>query len=1210
MRLKRLEIYGFKTFPDKAAIEFPPGISAVVGPNGCGKSNIFDAIKWVMGEQSIKQLRGKSMGDVIFAGSEKRAPVNFAEVSLILTNDNTGEAPPIHPYPEIMITRRLYRSGESAYLLNKQPCRLKDIHNIFLGSGMGSKSCAIVQQGNIGAITDATAEERRSFIEEAAGVMRYKSRKKEALAKVETTRRNLDRLDDIIDEISQQVRDLSAQAETARQYKERKARLKEVDILVAVHYYSRYAGEIASVESQLQAISQKDADQNTVLDDLHSRIEEMRAELAEKEKNLAAKRDELNDRQRRIDRLEGDLDFREQEVERLTEELSDLEGSQRSLLEKNESLEAEILEEEQSGEQLKASIASVRSDMEAWARQSKDARDELDRLNETLQREQKQLMELSSHKARYQSICQSARANKDNLKKRLKRLVADEEKARLELEELTRREAEEKEHLETLVRKRSQMQEEIEELRASLSGKNEALGRQVKAVNTLRNDRSRLRSRHSALKKMEDNYEWYRDGVKHIMKNRASISGAPSDNTGIRGVLAEAVTPAEGFELALEACLGEALQFVLVDEEKTGISVIAYLKETDAGRCGVMVAEPPGGPVAEDETRERRDSQALLSHLTISEGFQPTIRRLLAGTLVAPDFDAALRMRSSRPDLPVVTMQGDLIKTDGAMIGGSPGKLTGIYEKKSELRELDTRISGLTEEIGRAEALQGGLEQEIRKIESGLHEMSGRKADLDRDISELEKGIYKTEEQLKHSGRQHEIICLEKERAEGEKQDIESEIDSHDTALASIQQEIAAAEGSIGQTKQSVADLTGHLASFDQQELDLKLALTRLQAELDSSRSTLKRLHRFSRESKEKIEETAAEIEIKAEKLHTAREALNHLSEDAEKERAVLAGLSEKVQLGEREQRMLSKELKSIDSSIARARQILSRNREERHRLELELSRLKLNQDNVVNRFLEQYAESFDGYLANYRHVVESPDFSIDYIESERTDCKRAIEALGDVNLGAIEAHENQVKRFEFFSTQREDLLRALDDLQRVISRISRITQELFMEAFGSINSQFQELFPRLFEGGKAWLELTQPKDPLETGVELMIQPPGKRLSRLSLLSGGEKALSAIAFIFSIFLINPAAYCLLDEIDAPLDEVNIHRFNELLKIIGENSQIIMITHNKKSMEFAEALYGITMGESGVSRIVSVDVQRLVEENRASRVSADNVMEQQ
>jgi chromosome segregation protein len=1206
MRLKQLEIYGFKTFPDKSVISFPSGISAVVGPNGCGKSNIFDAIKWVMGEQSIKQLRGKSMGDVIFAGTEKRPPLNYAEVSLVLANDgaSAGQPKPLDPYTEVMITRRLYRSGESAYLLNNQPCRLKDIQNIFLGSGMGSKSCAIVQQGNIGAITEATAEERRSFIEEAAGVMRYKTRKKEALTKVETTRRNLERLDDIIDEIKQQLSVLSEQAETARACRRLKARLKEADIQVAVHYYLRYARQIETIESKLEELDQTDADQSETLEELSARLEKMRAESADRQAEVQRRQGEASEKQRRLDRLEADRDFRQQENERLFDELSDLEADYQQLIEKKESLAAEIAEEEEKEEQLKASIASIKETIEEEARKSGNAREELAALNDTLQEQQSRVTELSAYKAKYQNICQNAEANKDNVKKRIKRLNSEEAEAQKRIASLAGRQEDQNGRHEQLTSEREALQEEIEALRAEISRLNDLLSSQVKTVNSCRNERSRLRSRYSALKKMEDNYEWYRDGVKAVMKNRSAAIFQETGSPALLGTLADFITPDEGFELALEAFLGEALQFVLVEDAQAGIRVIQYLRENDAGRCGVMPVAPAVSEGEEGRTAAETPDGALLSVLSIAEGYEAPIRRLIGDARVAEDFEAAVKMRGSFKGATIVTKEGDRLDPDGVIIGGSAGKLTGIYEKKQEIRTLEHRIAELTDRITEEETAQSALESKIREIEDRLYEQTRRASAKENDLLQLEKDLYKTAEQLKHARRQHEIITLEKERLEGEKEDIETEIQSHDAALESVKQELAEAETAVSGTREKIAELSGRLKSSDQKEMDLKLEMTRLQAELDSSRSTLKRLRRFRQDSEDRIGNTLSEIEAKTEQRDSAAQAVQELIAVIDSESAELSQLSEAVRLEEKQYQALVKALKSTDNNISRTREILSRNQKERHQLELELSRLKLNQDNGVNRFLERYAESFLRYINEYQEVVDAPDFSVEQAEAERTECKKEIEALGDVNPGAIEAYENQKERCDFFIAQREDLVSALNDLQNVISRINRITQQLFMESFHSINAQFQELFPRLFEGGKAWLELTQPSAPLETGVELMIQPPGKRLSRLSLLSGGEKALSAIAFIFSIFLINPASYCLLDEIDAPLDDVNIYRFNELLRIIGENSQIIMITHNKKSMEFAEALYGVTMSESGVSRIVSVDLERILEKPSRVAVSAN------
>ncbi|MFO7840070.1 MAG: chromosome segregation protein SMC [Desulfosalsimonadaceae bacterium] len=1206
MRLKRLEICGFKTFPDKSVIAFPPGISAVVGPNGCGKSNIFDAIKWVMGEQSIKQLRGKSMGDVIFAGTQKRAPVNMAEVSLVLASEGTPEA---HSYSEIMITRRLYRSGESAYLLNKQPCRLKDIHNLFLGAGMGSRSCAIVQQGNIGAITETSPEERRNFIEEAAGVMRYKTRKKEALAKVEETRRNLERVDDIVEEIEQHLSELSEQAETAKTYNRLQERIKDADSRVAVYYYSKYSTEISSAEARLKELAEKDTDHTESLEELNARLEKTRAESARQEQKVSAMREELAEKQRKRDRVEADLEHRRQETERLKNEIKELETSHKKMLEKNEKLEAEITEEEENEQQLTAAVESVEASLLQDKEESRDVRQQLESCQNRLEEEQAQVMELSTRRARYQNISQNARANKDNLKKRLKRLNSEETEALETLRNLTSKESEESKRLESLSFKREELREKAAKTGQSLTEKNSMLSRLVKTVNTLTGERSKLRSRLSALKKMEANYEWYREGVKRILKDPESV--CPSSETGepaIFGAVAEFVTPEPGFELALEACLGEALQYILVSDRQAGLACIDYLEQSQAGRCGFFALDQAGSDSGLRQSEQKKQAGSLFCHLRIREGFDSAIEALLGDALVAEDMQSAADIKRSCPLASVVTKSGHLLKADGTMIGGSADKLTGIYEKKHEIGELERSIADLDRRISREEESRKALESKIRSIDSALHDMNRQMTNLDNDIVQVEKQLYKTGEKLKNARRRHEIACLEKQRLEGEKQDVESEIQEHDAALEAIGQDIETAEQNVGETKAKIDELSKALKSRDQQEVDLKLKKTRLQAELDSSRQTLRRLRKFSEEGRTRLEEAVREIEEKKQKQSAAEEAVQSLAAALTKERGDTESLCRELEQEEARSQSLARQLKTTDSSLAKTRQHISANQEKRHKLELELSRLKINQDNIVNRFLETYNESFTNYLEKYQPAVTAADFSIEATEAERTECKNAVTALGEVNPSAIEAYEAQKKRYDFYIEQRQDLTKALSDLEDGIARINSITRKLFTETFTAVNEKFQELFPRLFEGGKAWLELTQPGSPLDTGVELMIHPPGKKLSRLSLLSGGEKALSAIAFIFSIFLINPASYCLLDEIDAPLDEANIHRFNELLKIIGEKSQIIMITHNKKSMEFSEALYGVTMGESGVSKIVSVDVDRIMADKNGAAVPAQNTME--
>ena len=1194
MLLKRLEIIGFKSFPDKCTIDFPSGISAIVGPNGCGKSNIIDAIKWVMGEQSIKQLRGKSMGDVIFSGTEKRLQLNMAEVSLTLSNDTPETMEPgLSQLTEIMVTRRLFRSGESAYLINKQPCRLKDIHNVFLGSGMGAKSCAIVQQGNIGAITEAAPEERRTYIEEAAGVTRYKTRKNEAISKVNSTNQNLLRLSDIIDEIKKQMNSLRRQARKAMRYKDFREGLKTSDILVSVYYHELYTSQITSIQTLLSELKEKDASNASELQKLNAALDKIKSDRFSKDQIISQKKSTKSDAERAIDQLKNDLKYLLNEEKRLYAEITGLDAAIIDLEAKNQKIKDEIVEESIKRKNLGIQIEENRIALSEKTSETQEIQSRLSELQKTLEEQKKQLMRLMAQKAKFQNIFKNAESSKENLQQRIKRIQKDETEISKKISILKKTVFDAKEDLQRIADARKSVKQRIAEKKERLDDQGARLGNQIKTVNLLLSDRNKIKSEYVTLKKMDDNYEWYKDGVKAVMKQtHIDKDSSSSDNTGIIGLTADGLEPEPGFEIALEAALGESLQYIVIKDQETGIASINYLKESKTGRSGFI-------PISASNKTIKKTSHPdpnlplLTNHVTVKSGYEAMFSELLRDIAVAEDFDAALKICTPENGFrKVVTKNGDIIASNGIMVGGSQDKLSGIYKKKRELKQLSNKLTELDAALDAAQRIQQDLESVLKELEMDLQKLTVKKNNLETEIIDAEKHHFQASETLKHTLNHYEIMTLEKEKLLGEKTDIEDEITAHHAALAAINKNEKSAELEIKNITERISFLSEQINTFNQTEMDLKLSLTRHNAELENTNKTLARLKEFQTEGLKQSEQIKKDIIIKTQKSSQAGTEIAAAGKKLSDTLKDLNNINIELQDQDTDYQHIISEISKTDDTINQTKSIIEAVQGKVHQLELELSGFNIKRENVVNRFLERYSQSFSLSLAEFRETIKSEDFSIEKTEAALASFRKKIDQTGDVNLGAIEAYEEQKTRYEFLMQQRDDLVEAIEDLQRVIKKINRITQKLFMEMFHNINEQFKAMFPRLFAGGSAWLELTQPNNPLETGVELMIHPPGKKVTRLSLLSGGEKALSAIAFIFSIFLINPASYCLLDEIDAPLDEANTNRFNELLKIIGEKSQIIMISHNKRSMEFSDMLFGVTMGENGVSKLVSVDIEKL------------------
>ncbi len=1209
MKLKKLEIAGFKSFFEKASIKFPVGISAIVGPNGCGKSNVVDALRWVMGEQSVKTLRGKSMEDVIFAGTKGRSPLNMAEVSLTLLNDNGSAPEELKDFTEIMLTRRLYRSGESAYFLNKQPCRLKDIHNVFLGSGLATKSYAVIQQGNIGAITDAGPDERRFFIEEAAGTTVFKSRKNEALRKIRTTNQNILRVNDIILEIKRQMASLKRQARKAELFKIHQEHIKQLDVHLALHHYDDYTLQIDEADAFLKELKDADIDHTTQLHKLDSAVEEIKLQRWQKNQEISDQKSNQFDTQRNIDRIENDLAHLKKDVERLAIESSELESAQKELEEKKSKMLSEIAQGENLNVVLKKEIEETRAKLDEQRSASADVKEHLSGLNQELEDCKANLMDKVAREARYKNIYQNASNNKESLKRRLKRANEEEAAGKKEAANARKKETTAKEQLESLKHEINDLNNRIDISRRQLDDKSKNLGNQVKHVQTLEFEKNKAKSKYTTLKKMKDDFEWYKDGVRAIMKAHSIQSDNQSSNiedksstlpADIIGLMADILDPEPSFATAVEAALGESLQYILVEDQKAGLNAINYLQSHSAGRSGFI----PVSTIRQMEPEEQKKpdpSKLLLNHISVKQGFEKITRALLGHVVVTSDIEEAKSLYNSNGAMQtVVTKDGDIISHQGIMIGGSKENFTGILTKKQEVIDLEHQINKLNQKLESARLDQSKLESQVRIFESDLQKLIEQKNMTAQHEVEAEKGFYKASEDLKHSQRHLEIVSLEQQQLIGEESDIDEEIAKYHEAFAEISDQITRLQDAVTETSNKIGSVTSQMDSFNQGIVDLKLKLTTLNAKLENNTNTLKRLEDFLGDATKQLEQLAREIIRKNQKEIASKQKIKEHERTLSDKYENIKLIEQVLEKNEADYQKIDSILKDSDDTISDIQKKREKVLEKFRMLELEQSQRKLKRDNIENRLIERYHTSVSKFKAEFDRISKEPEqtqkLSIDKMspaemEEELSRLRKKIANFEDVNLGAIREYEQHKVRFDFLSEQRDDLVKALEDLQKVIRKIDKITQERFMNTFNQVNEKLSEVFPRLFEGGSARLVLSQPDNPLETGVEFMIHPPGKKLTRMSLLSGGEKALAAIAFIFSLFLIKPASFCLLDEIDAPLDDVNVYRFNNLLQLIGEKSQIVIVTHNKSSMEFADTLFGITMEQKGISKVVSVNFEQ-------------------
>ncbi len=1188
MRLKKLEIIGFKSFHDKVAVDFPPGISAVVGPNGCGKSNIIDALRWVMGEQSAKQLRGKSMEDVIFAGTRGKPALNLAEVTLTLANENGSAPAEFKNFSEISITRRQYRSAERAYFINRQPCRLKDVLNIFLGSGMGAKSYAIIQQGNIGAITDAGPEERRIFIEEAASITRFKARKQEALSKVQSTEQNLLRLDDIIGEIKRQMGGLQRQAKKAALYHKHQERLRFLDLTLALRQHEALKGNIKEIQTLLTA--QRDADQGhlAALHQIDAAVARIKFERTRAEETVNAQVQQRFELQRSTDRLENDLAHRREEMKRLNREIQEAGATRAEIIGKNQAIgqeihqvESELADHRQKAEALNASIEAEHRASEALRVRQTDTAAALTEVNS-------RLTALVAEQARLHNMHLSASGTRENLERRLRRLGETIGLQRSKVAELGQSEKTARSEMEQLRADLSAAAQRIAELHQTLDAHNRTLAAQVRKAQTIELESGKLRTRYGALKKMEESLEWYRDGVRTVMQ--AAKTGA----TGFRvvGLLADILVPDPEYAVATEAVMGEALQYIMVPSSQDAMAAIGYLRESEGGRGGFIPLdgpEPLNIPSAGQGDR-------LLDHVKVAPGFEAVAEALLGHVWLVRDLTGQQRPVEdpAHRRIAVVTCQGDTVSEQGVVTGGSALGLSGILAKKQELRDLESHIETLEHRLGQARAHQEKLEKDSCTHQQVLQRETVAKQQLADEALQAEKALYRVGEELRQARRHLETLALEEEQLLGEESDASAQLQQLDRMAEQIGAKIQAHQQKVALLNGEAQESNEQLQRFDQRIVELKLERTAATAGRDSARQTLERLQRFYQDGDQRLEQLERSLATKIERQRAIETEIRQALDALEIHHRDLERLAADIETHESELAAIQTRLESRDAEAVRVQKERSVALEKIRVLEMDLSRNQVRCDALVQRLADSYQLDMAGAAAECRRHDDYEslrDVPLDTMEKEIEALRNRIAAITDVNLGAIKEYDQLKERHEFLAAQRTDLVKALDDLHKVIRKINQVTQERFSQTLDQVNDRMQEVFPKLFEGGSGRLVMTEPENPLETGVEFLIHPPGKKLTRMSLLSGGEKAMAAIAFIFSIFLIRPASFCLLDEIDAPLDDANVLRYNNLLRLIGEKSQIVMITHNKRSMEFADTLFGVTMPQKGISKIVSVNLQK-------------------
>jgi len=1183
MRLKRLEIHGFKSFPDRTVFKFQEdGLTVVVGPNGCGKSNIVDAVRWALGEQSAKLLRGQMMEDVIFNGSDKRKPAGRAEVTLVFDNDGTLENQ-WRDYSEISISRQLFRTGESEYLINGVACRLKDIRELIADAGGSSRGYSIVEQGKISLLINSKPEEKRALIEEAAGVLKYRMRRLEAERKMERTRQNLLRVSDVIREIQRQLNSMKRSAAKARRYRLFRDELSSLDLRLRFEDFTSIETGLTEKVKEFEAKKENLADLETQLSVLESKEETIRGELVSGEGKITEGFEAVRTVEAEIARIEREVTIGEASVRSLSERLERLKEDESDLAKQTESDRNEL-------QQLELELAAIDGEHEKFAAELTDAQGTFDeaesklaRAREELEAARNKLFALGNDRNRLEMEMDSSRRSRESLERRradaaqrlsdLQARIESFEKDKLNREEQCQQTGD---NARAIASELTALREGIRESKVSISEAQSTLS-------MFSEKQAEIRGLQKTLVALEEQMEGLPEGVRHVMRGYAETGQA-----GVLGVVADHIDVPRQYEKAVMAVLGERLDHVIVEGPDSGRLAVDYLKEQAGGR-GSFIPKTPRANGNGNGSLKQVEGTGVIGPLADLVSFSSSLNGvgdfLLGDALLVEDLKFAMDLwRRNGITATLVTMDGDVIEPTGIITGGNQDVDETPLARKRKIRELD--LAG--------KKVESDLEQ-VRKTRNDLLEkVSGN----EKKLAELEESARETERALLSVQSALSMTVRELEQQKDTQRDIRSEIE-----LADLE------DRELGET---IDRCVARLSQLDVEEEAARLGLTALEeqipglnVDLEDRRGTLEKVRirvntvGLRRENSQRALQTAEsrnkeiedrKVRISGEMADASSRMEMHKAEITQSRAGVTVAagdLEEKKETLRLLRKNQDEARLQADSFAAEARDHRAKVtglREEASSIDIRIHELRTERQHIVERVMEEHQRDVKDLGSD---SFEESEFDHKAAEERISLLREKISQMGEVNPGAVEEFEELNERFEFLSSQKNDLEASIESLQKAIRKINRTSRERFLETFIEVAENFSTLFPRLFSGGDAQMMLTDESDPLNSGVEIQVRLPGKRLKNMQLLSGGEKALVSLTMILSMFLAKPSPVCILDEVDAPLDDENLGTFARIIREMSEKYQFLVISHNKLTMEAADVLYGITMREPGASQVVSV-----------------------
>lgn len=1193
MRIKKLELIGFKSFKDRTVVQFDAGITGIVGPNGCGKSNIVDALVWVMGEQSAKHLRGSSMEDVIFAGAEGYAPMGMAEVSLTMENDGGPFPAKYSRFSEVMITRRLHRSGESEYLINKEPARLKDIQEIFMDTGAGSKGFSIIEQGAIGKIITAKPEDRRVLIEEAAGITKFKVRKRESQRKLVSTDQNLIRLQDIIGEQKRQLDSLQRQAQRAERYRNLKNEIQEKEMWLSSQNYLGLRRDIEAAEEVYETARGEEVNVSSDLGVRENELEQMKLELVELEKNVEVKQTTSQEAQSRVQNLENELRELSFEVEQarrnkeMTGNILDQYGVRKEALQKDHDQVASRLAD------VSGLSESLTAEYEEKRGRFQEIQSRIGQVDEELTSKRREMLTVSQSESHLEAKIQGLNEKVESQRERLEngRLVLNELKT--QQDEFKTRRNKVNSQLEGERQLQLDIMRDVENFESNLEGLKIQTQEKQNEVSEFKDKLNEVSSRLYGLENLQSNFEGFEEGVKNVMlwqrtRMENTVEGGAQPVVEFQPV-AEVVEVPEEYELAMEAALGQRFQLLLSESSAPVMDAVDYLKDKQSGRSSFVAKDwmESQKASAPESLKSEAGVVSLLNDVVKSpEKFEDQVSYFLKDVVIVDSIRTALQLRPNYPGFTFVTKDGDTLTADGVLTGGSSKSVdSGLLKRKREIKELSQKREEWAGKLALSQAYLQKLESQVKSMTSELD--NARKAQNEKEIliAGLKKDLDRAENELKNSETAVNKQQNEVSRDESLLMNTEDDLAQLNETITEVREKRVMLETSVEQLTEELKNSRGGIDQLQTDVSRLGAESASKRQEVEGLKSQLEMLVRSLNEVNSELEKMSQESEKSSESLSSNQVLIEQRKVDLERGiREVEASRAEFAKARDDYEKLLHSS-REVEAFVSKAHHTIHEHQTRISEAQLKLEQLRMKEQYLVDQMNERYMVALSEVAINYKDIEGDKA----QIEEEVKDLKQKLGRIGEVNLSAIQEYDELIERYTFLSQQFQDLTDSKEQLRKVIDRINRICSKRFKETFEQVNERFMKVFPVLFGGGEAKLILVEDPEKGEMGIDIVAKPPGKKSQNVGLLSGGEKALTAVSLIFAIFLVKPSPFCLLDEVDAPLDDANVFRFNDLVKEMAKRSQIIIVTHNKHTMRVNDKLYGVTQEEKGVSKMVSVNL---------------------